>query len=601
MKILFFSPFSNIWDHALPENLIAEGLQSNNVEIVTVKCDGLLSSFCVAMSAAGLTASDSLKKKQSICRACKKRKNLLLNEFGFPQINLEEHLSSEDFALTEKIVSGVDSQNWIDLVFKNISIGKYAAYEFLLNYKLLGTDIPDELFPLYLEQLNNCLLTFIAAEKILKAELPDAVITYNRLYSANHAFLAVAEYLNIPTYSLQNGGHIVKRSETMTMFSGSQTQLQVFERPEWSTYANQPLSKAEIELVSSHIEGLLTGNSAFAYSSAYSALDPISLLKLLKIPEGKKIALIPMSSEDELNAAELADLIPDRSHLPNLYLNQFEWIEALFRYAKTRPDIVFILRLHPRMFPNKRENVVAPIVEKAMALVKKAPPNVIINSPIDNVSLYDILQITNLVLGYRTSVGSEFAAFGIPVVAPANKDFFTYPNELHEIGYSEPEYFRLIDKNLVGGWSIEHMRQAYRWYSFLFTRIAVDFSGSISSKPLAIRPKKPGLKLWLWRKMVFLVITIGPMVREKAMLKGRTASKLSKDVIFDAIQNKRGSLAESTVWPKRENSFQTETELIRSQLEKWCNGIWKDITAPNSLAQQIRDSLKFTEGFSVDS
>jgi len=592
VKALFFSPFANIWEHSFPEGLVAEGLKENGLEIVTVRCAGLYESFCVAMSAAGLTAADSEKKKKQVCGACIKRRNLLDKDFGFNSLVTENFLDDRDFSIADALVDSATLENWPTLELNGIPIGRYAAYEFLLNYKIMGTNVPPELFGTLLNQLKNSVLTMLAAEKILDSEEPDYVVTYNRLYGVNHAFLAVSEARGIPTYTLQGGGHITHRGETMTMFRESQTQFQLFHSESWRTYQQSPIGTTEIDLVSSHFEGLLEGSSAFAYSSAFEASDPQLLRDRFSIPQDAKVVLIPMSSEDELNAAQLADLLPDTSGLPNLFEDQFAWIRFIFEYARQRPQVKFILRLHPRMYPNKRENVIAPVVARVMELLEEAPENIIVNLPSDNVSLYDLMQILDVVLGYRSSVGAELAAFGLPVVSPANKDFFTYPSEINRTGMTTQDYTQKLDEALLEGWSIENVRKSFRWYAYLFSRIAVDFSESVNAKPIAIRPKKPGFKLWLWRKMVFLIITFGPLIRERLALRGRSASQLSKDVFFDVIVNGRGSVAESTAWPKNSSPLQQETQLLENYLNNLCNGIWKDISTPNSLAGKMRSALK---------
>ena len=48
VKVLFFSPFSNIWAHSFPEALIAEGLIKQGVEVTTIRCGGMLDLHCVA-------------------------------------------------------------------------------------------------------------------------------------------------------------------------------------------------------------------------------------------------------------------------------------------------------------------------------------------------------------------------------------------------------------------------------------------------------------------------------------------------------------------------------------------------------------------------
>ncbi len=591
MKALVFSPFANIWEHSFPEGLVAEGLGNRGFDVTTVRCDGLYESFCVAMSASGLTAEDTLAKKRQVCGACHKRRDIRDSTMGFPSVLIEKYLTAADYAEAAQAANSVTLTDWSSFVMDDIPIGRYASYEFLLNYKILGTDIPEHLFPIYRQQLRICILTMWASARILDDLTPDVVLTYNRLYGVNHAFLVIAERRGIPTYTLQGGGHVTHRGETITMFRDSESLLHVLDHESWGTYKNEPLGEREVALVNSHFDGLMEASSAFAYSSAFQAAEPDALRTRLGIPADAPVLLIPMSSEDELNAAQLADYWPDTSGRPNVFADQFSWIRFLFEFAKTRPTYRFILRLHPRMFPNKRENVVAPVVAMVMKLIEDAPSNVIINMPSDNVSIYDLLQIVDVLLGYRSTVGAEFAAFGVPVVAPANKDFFTYPAEVNRTGYTKKEFAKLIDEAVVEGWSIENMRIVYRWFAFQFTRIAVDFSDSVDAKPSAIRPKKPGFRLWLWRKMVFLIIQFGPLIRERIALRGRSSSEATKDIFADVIKNGRGNLAESVKWKRPQTSRDAETGLLRARLTFLDRERWNSFVSEKSLAATISSYL----------
>ena len=591
MKALFFSPFSNVWEHSYPVSLIAQSLEEQGFDIEFVNCDGQFEDFCIAMSAAGLTAESSLQKRKQVCSACKKRRNLLSKEFGFSSYNLEQFIDSSDIKYATDQTQLVDSTNWMHLEVHGIPIGRYAAYEFLLHYKILGTDIPENLFPYYQDQLRLSIITLLASQKILATSNPDVVLTYNRLYGVNHAFLAVAEQKNIPTYSLQGGSHITLHGQSMTLFRESQSLFQVLDSSTWETSKENPIGIIQAELVTSHLLGLLSASSAFAYSSSFEAVAPAVLREKLNIRSGSQVLLIPMSSEDELNAAELADFLPDRESRPNLFEDQFSWIRYIFDFARRNPELSFVLRLHPRMYPNKREGILAPVVEKVIELVKTAPNNVSINYPTDAISLYDLLQIVDVVLGYRSTVGVEAASFGIPVVAPANKDFFTYPREISLTSYSRQEFDKNIYKALQEGWCFENARKAYRWFSFLFTQVATDLSGSVHSKPIAVRPKKPGFKLWLWKKLVFIIIQFGPLVRERVSLRNKDLPEEAKKKIVDVVSHFKNNLSEAT-FPSSNSDITEETTAISAQLAFFVDEFWSEIDDEQSLAYRVRDFLK---------
>ena len=587
MKALFFSPFSNVWEHSYPVSLIAQSLEEQGFEIEFVNCDGEFEDFCIAMSAAGLTAESTEQKRKQVCVACRKRRNLLTKEFGFRSHILENFIDSSDIKYASEQTELVNPTNWMHLEVHGIPIGRYAAYEFLLHYKILGTNIPENLFHFYQDQLRLSIITLLASQKLLDASNPDVVLTYNRLYGVNHAFLAVAEQRKIPTYSLQGGAHITLHGESMTLFKDSQSLFQVLDSSTWETSKENPIGRKQAELVTSHLLGLLSASSAFAYSSSFEATSPAVLREKLGIKTGSPVLLIPLSSEDELNAAELADYLPDRASRPNLFKDQFSWIRYIFDFAGRNPELSFVLRLHPRMYPNKREGILAPVVEKVIELVKTAPKNVSINYPTDAISLYDLLQIVDVVLGYRSTVGVEAASFGIPVVAPANKDFFTYPSEISLTSYSLQEFDDNIYKALVDGWSFENARKAYRWFSFLFTRVATDLSGSVRSKPIAVRPKKPGFKLWLWKKLVFLIIQYGPLIRERVSLRNKELPEEAKSKIFDVVSHYKNNLSEAN-YPSMKIEIEEEETAISDQLSFFLEEFWSEIADENSLAYRVR-------------
>lgn len=591
MKAIFFSPYANIWEHALPEALVASSLSNNGYEVKFVRCMNVLNKFCVAMSASGLTADSSDAKKKQVCKACHKRAQLMDSHLGFESHLIENFLESQDFEYADKLCSEVDSKNWKNLEIGNVPIGKYAAYEFVLRNKIDGASIPEAKLSQYVDQLKASILVFIASTRFLSQEKPDVVITSNRLYSAHHAFVAAAETLNINNYSIQGGDHIQKRGESITLYKNGKTQFELLESTIWSSYSDIPLTPVEIEEVKTHLYGLFEGSSAFAYSSEFKATQPSNLRNQLGIPEGTSVALVTMSSEDEYNAAVLADLFPDLTGKINLFDNQIQWLRAIFEIANKNPEAYFVIRLHPRMYPNKRENVKAPIVEQINQLLESKPGNVLVNYPDQNISIYDLLQVTSVLLNYGSTVGLEFAAYGIPVVSPASKYFFTYPESIHKVASNQEEYEQFVISSLNSGWSIENSRIAFRWMNFLFTKIALNLSENISSQPIKIRPKKPGLKLAIWRKLIFLIIQFGPLLRERISLRRTVVSNHKQAIINDVISTGMNNIAESSLHQRVNPPYSDETQGLIAFFEELLSEKWEHISEPDSLAAVLRKQL----------
>lgn len=591
MKVLFFSPFANIWEHSFPEALVGESFARQELDVVTVRCGSMLKVHCIAMSAAAVGPDASTGTREQVCRACIKRRNLLTREMALPALVMDDWVEDADRLLVDSLVAGATPKNWTELEVDAVPLGRYAAYEMWLSNKLVSTDLQPEVWVHYLGQLRNTLLTFLAAKRILAVEKPDAVLVYNDHYSVNHAFVAAAELAGIASYTVHGGSHMIRRTESLSMFRSGYTMDDIFRSVAWKNYQKTPIGREEVDLVGDHFSGLLQASSAFVYSSAFKGTGSTELRERLGIDAGQRVLLATMSSEDELLAMRLIDAVPTARKKESLFPDQLKWVEFLLDYARAHPEIHLVLRLHPRMFPNKRENVLSLVVSKVMALRESAPANVTFNMPADGIGLYDLMQIVDALLNFHSTVGAELAAFGIPVVVPINSDFYTYPDEINHIARSREEYVDHIARALREGWSLENARRSFRWFAFQFSRIAVDLSGAVSSRPIAIRPRKPGFRLWLWKKLVYVFLQYGPMLRERLALRNRAVAESSQAILLDVIVERLNGTSESDLWPSTRSTLDEETALLEGYLLHLCATLWQGIDDPNSLAGKVRAHL----------
>ncbi|KRC60450.1 hypothetical protein ASE14_05360 [Agromyces sp. Root81] len=543
------------------------------------------------MSAAGVGIDSPLATREQVCRACVKRRDFITERMQIPAIVLDEWVTDADRDYVESVVASLRPDTWTEFELDGVPLGRYAAYELWLNLKLVSTDLTPAVWAHYVGQLRNTLYAYLGGAKILDAERPDAIIVYNDHYSVNHAFSAAARARGIRSYTIHGGHHIVRRAETLSILASGHTMEDVFRSEAWNEYSRAPIGKSEIDLVASHFDGLLEGSSAFAYSSAFEGTGSRELRHRLGIADGARVLLAAMSSEDELMGVRLIDAIPTNLTQTSLFADQFEWVDFLFEYARRHPDVHLLLRLHPRMFPNKRENVLSPVASQIMARRDDAPKNITFNMPSDGLALYDIMQIVDVLLNFRSTVGAELSSFGIPVVVPSNADFYTYPSTLNRVGHTTEEYGAQIDAALREGWSLENARRAYRWYAFLFSRFAVDFSDAVSSRPIAVRPKKPGLRLRLWNKFVFLVLQHGPLVRERLAIRNRGLSESSQEVLLDVVKGGLDAAPDSKLWPPIDVTLEEESALLRERLLGFAEARWSAEADPDSLAGRIRSHL----------
>jgi hypothetical protein len=90
-----------------------------------------------------------------------------------------------------------------------------------------------------------------------------------------------------------------------------------------------------------------------------------------------------------------------------------EWLTRTVQFFAGRPDVQFVIRVHPgeTLVPQARS-----MAQVARQAVPSLPEHIHIIGAADKINTYDLIEIADLVLVYTTTVGMEAAMNGRPVV-----------------------------------------------------------------------------------------------------------------------------------------------------------------------------------------
>jgi hypothetical protein len=146
----------------------------------------------------------------------------------------------------------------------------------------------------------------------------------------------------------------------------------------------------------------------------------------------------------------------------SLFKSQIEWLTFLINKAKEHSDICFIIRVHPREFPNKRDAVKSQNAVKLEKLLLSLPSNVIINWPNDNISLYEIISKVDLVLTFWSSAGLEASSFGCPIIVPQNP-ICAYTAIADKVSQTVEQYWNDILEGVDCSWDMQRVIKTFRW------------------------------------------------------------------------------------------------------------------------------------------
>jgi len=470
-KVLFFAPHSGIWVHAFPEALVAEALVKHGHDLVYITCGKVFSKQCVVMDAARVGWQSEGHQREDVCRQCVASRDLLRREFKLAGYDLAQVLDADDHDQVEDILGRTTPESFPDLVVKDVPVGKLATYELLLRHKKLSLDLNDREWREYQISLRYVLLSLFGARKILDRERPDHIVAYNSLYSVNRTVCMLGERRGIPHYFLHAGGNLAHRLQSL-MFGRDYTFRYVKRLIEkWPECRQLPCPPGVMRQITDHFLVLLGGSSAFTFSSG-AGKSPRDLPRFFGVAAAQRVLVATMSSYDERFAAEVVGALPlDYSQL---FPRQADWIRALVKWVSTRPDLFLIVRVHPREFPGtmrsggKSEH--ARLLEQLFATL---PSNVRVNWPTDEVSIYDLADIADVFLNAWSTAGKEMSLLGLPVVIYSPELVF-YPPDLNYVGITEKDYFAQIERALIDGWSLEHVRMTYRWLAVEYGHGVID-------------------------------------------------------------------------------------------------------------------------------
>jgi len=424
----------------------------------------------MTMAASGISIDDDSERKNAICNLCCRQSKQIRDNFKFNSISLNSLINQSDKEFADKLILR-KTEDLQDFHFKDIPIGKIAAYEALIHSKHIDLKINGQAEKIYRAILYNCYLVAVASLRILKSYKIDVGVTYHSAYSYNRVFQETLESNQLSAYSLNTSYNVAEHDSHLVVTKDNPYQSYRRQIADWPLYKDISCSQEEFHLAARHLTSLMSGvglaflvslNSSNSNFNEYNSLTP-----------EKKLILVTLSSYDELLATEVAGFGWSRENL--VFSSQIEWVKWLFDYAKSRDDIQIIIRVHPREFPfNKNGNRSAHSYQLER-IFKIKPSNVFINLPSDRIPIYELMLKADVVLVAWSSAGLEASMLGIPVVTYCEK-VLLYPSSLIVAANTESEYRIAVDAALTESWSIDKALISFRWAVFFFVKSRVSIN-----------------------------------------------------------------------------------------------------------------------------
>jgi len=464
MKIVVFSPYSYIKEWRLMDLYLANVLNDKKNEIIFLECNGYQKT-CVAMLSAGLSWDSPKNKKNEICSDCKNFTRITSNVKNTVHLKLDSFLAHGDDIISSFLQKNKINQNF---KFQDIKIGEAALYSLLIENQYTDfSEIRKNKLDDYVQELQTGIKTVLAGTKFFQLYKPEILLLHNGLYATGNILAQLAKTHNCDVYCHINGSDRQSFNSSIRIGKGNYYQQishlkKKFRKP-------IKVSFDEKTTLAGHLSFLFFGKSDFRYSTDYKGKLPAWFERKI---QGKKIALLPLSSYDELVGAHILGYKTTNSH-KHIFKNQLDWVLYTIDILKKVKNLFLIIRPHPREFPNPRTRTEKPtnhVLNLLSKISTKINENVFINLPQDNISIYDIFSKTSLVINGWSTAGEEAALLGKSVIT-SFPFFANYPKALTFFPKTKANYKKYILRSFHNECAKKSLKSRFEaWRAFSISR-----------------------------------------------------------------------------------------------------------------------------------
>jgi Capsule polysaccharide biosynthesis protein len=315
-----------------------------------------------------------------------------------------------------------------------------------------------------------------AAEIVLQRFEPDVVFLLNGLFGAERTIreLALGRGARAPTYEIAPRGGALVFSQQSPAPSYDVDRL-------WAAVENRPLSTAQSSAVKSLLADRARGVGAHESYFARLEDDPEQVHRRLGLNGGERV--ISLFTNVTWDSAAIGHDLG--------FSSMFDWVEHAARRAADL-NVVLVVRIHPAEARwGTREEVQGLLTSR----LGEIPANVRFVPSDDPLSSYALLEISDLLLTYTTTVGLEAATRGKPVAVAGDTH---YRGRGFTLDISEPEELggvMALDATQLPTTDVE---RAMRYAHMFFFRAMIPFplvtvkDGKVSHFPRQAAELSPG-------------------------------------------------------------------------------------------------------------
>lgn len=477
MRVLFFAPFSSIWDITVIEYQLIRKLESFGYELGIVTCGGSFVGLCTSRNIVNLNILNSKKELEYVCEDCKNCAGMVRGKINAKSFVLSDYIDGSELIAENRFHQGTSSKEILENEFLNISVGQLALYELVLKYKKRSLDFNSTQILELNDSCQNIEMTILASHKIISEFKPDISIIYNPQYGVPGAFAEVSISRNVRTLFLSGSSLLNEIKSTVHLWDWKEYKKnpsKIF----WDENKLETLKTKDKFRIRNHFRVIKKAISPWVYSNKSQGK---STRDFFGVSKKSKIILATINSQDEIYAAYVRGLIPNSTFQSPVFKSQIEWIKWLINEVSTWEDTKLIVRIHPREYANARESMTAEQNNIWESLVSSHHDHVSFDIPTLNFAISDHFDEIDVLTTGWSSTALEALNYGIPVVT-YDHNLPDFPSDIHLTGSSVDEYLANLKKSLTLKRDKERKNKAHHYLWFKHIKGSINLGGTITAR-----------------------------------------------------------------------------------------------------------------------
>ena len=396
-RVLIYSIYGRWLTHTYLEGALLHTLRGAGAEVRFIACDG-------AFPACEIYRSNMNPRHKLSCQDCQTETFELLRDLRVDWEGFGSYIDRARRHEAKAFIDAIPAHQLFDAVWKGQPIGEWGKSSALTHYRMYAPDWEDAAFVAITRAvLVATILSYEGCVALFDEFQPDVIFLMNGRFYPHRVAIEVATQRGVRFITHERG----RQEGNYRVVDGASIHaLSDYDRL-WEIWKDISLTTEELGRIQALFGQRRQGKNLNWEPFSPPPSDEGKVRQALSL-DARPLITCFTSSDDEVAT------MPEWSE--GAFPFSLDWIPATVAFARERPDLMVVIRAHPNL---GRQGGNKAALAQLELIAADLPENCRVVRPKDDISSYTLLDMSDVVVVYCSTMGLEGAVAGKPVVTVA--------------------------------------------------------------------------------------------------------------------------------------------------------------------------------------